>query len=130
MLLLITTTHLLEEVPHYDYLGLRLDEKLTMSLAKEAVLAKVNKALIPVLAVVRSLKYQKRDQNPTLASSPITPLQLWKSSVLPHYLLYLRYFHNPSHIDDLQRDLNRSLNRTMQVYGTHEGLLAETGTYW
>jgi hypothetical protein len=122
------TTHLLEEVPHFDYLGLRLDEKLTMIPAKEAVLEKANKALIPVLAVVRSLKYQKQHNNPTLASSPITPLQLWKSSVLPHYLLYLRYFHNPSHIDALQRDLNRSLNRTMQVYGTHEGLLAETGT--
>ena len=62
------TTHLLEEVPHFDYLGLRVDEKLTMSPAKEAVLKKANKALIPVLAVVRSLKYQKRDHNLTLAS--------------------------------------------------------------
>ena len=122
------TMHLLDEVPHFDYLGLRLDEKFTMKPAKEAVLEKASKALIPVLAVVRSLKYQKCHHNPTLASSPITPLQLWKSSVLPHYLLYLRYFHNPSHISDLQRDLNQSLNRTMQVYGTHEGLLAETGT--
>jgi hypothetical protein len=69
------TTHLLEEVPQYDYLGLRLDEKLTMSPAKEAVLKKASKALIPVLAVVRSLKYQKRDHNPTLASSPTTPLK-------------------------------------------------------
>ena len=99
-----------------------------MGPAKEAVLKKANKALIPVLAVVRSLENQKRDYNPTLASSPTTPLQLWKSSVLPHCLLYLRYHHNPSHIDELQRDLNESLNRTMQVYGTHEGLVAETGT--
>jgi hypothetical protein len=70
VLLLITTTHLLEEVPHYDYLGLRLDEKLTMSLAKEAVLAKVNKALIPVLAVVRSLKYKSEI---TIQPSPPHP---------------------------------------------------------
>jgi len=67
-------THLLEEVPHFDYLGLRLVEKFTMKPAKEAVLEKANKALIPVLAVVRSLKYQKQHNNPTLASSPITPL--------------------------------------------------------
>ena len=91
------TMHLLDEVPHFDYLGLRLDEKFTMKPAKEAVLEKASKALIPVLAVVRSLKYQKRDHNPTLASSPITPLQLWKSSVLPHYLLYLRYSTSITH---------------------------------
>jgi hypothetical protein len=92
------TTHLLAaEVPQYDYLGLRLDEKLTMNPAKEAVLKKANKALIPVLAVVRSLKYQKRDYNPTHTSSPTTPLQLWKSSVLPHYLFYLRYLTSTTH---------------------------------
>jgi hypothetical protein len=62
------TTHLLEEVPQYDYLGLRLDEKLTMGPAKEAVLKKANEELVPVLAVVRSLKYQKHHHNPTLKS--------------------------------------------------------------
>ena len=123
-----TTTHLIEEVPQYDYLGLRRDEKLTTSPAKEAVLAKVNKALIPVFAAMGSLKYLKRHHNPSLTSSPITPLQLWKVSVLPHYLPCLRYFHNPSHLDDLQHDLNRSLSRTLQVYGTYEVFLAETGT--
>ena len=123
-----TTTHLIEEVPQYDYLGLRRDEKLTTSPAKEAVLAKVNKALIPVFAAMGSLKYLKRHHNPSLASSPITPLQLWEVSVLPHYLPCLRYFHNPSHLDDLQHDLNRSLSRTLQVYGTYEVFLAETGT--
>ena len=54
-------------------------------------------------------------------------LNLWKSCVLPHFLIYLRYISNASQLQALQASLNRSLSTTLHVYGHPTALLAETG---
>jgi len=39
------------------------------------------------LAVSYSLRYDKHHSNPTLCRSPVEMLNLWKSCVLPHFLI-------------------------------------------
>ena len=65
--------------------------------------------------------------NPTLCRSPVEILNLWKSCVLPHFLLYLGYISDASQVQTLQASLNRSLSTTLHVYGHPTALLAETG---
>jgi len=55
--------------------------------------------------------------NPTLCRSPVEMLNLWKSCVLPHFLLYLRYVSDASQVQTLQASLHRSLSTTLYVYG-------------
>ena len=62
-----------------------------------------------------------------MCSSPVEILNLWKSCVLPHFLLYLRYISEESQIKTLQASLNRSLSTTIHVYGYPTALLAEAG---
>jgi len=80
-----------------------------------------------VSAVSYSLWYDKHHSNPTCAESPTKVINLWKSCLLPHFLLHLRYIHSDSQIQKLQACLNRSLSSTLHVYGHATALLAEVG---
>jgi len=80
-----------------------------------------------VSAVSYSLRYDKHHSNPTCAENPTKVINLWKSCVLPHFLLYLRYIHSDSQIQKLQACLNRSFSSTLHVYGHATALLAEVG---
>jgi len=82
---------LLQEVKQFDYLGLRLDPMVNMKAAVSSIQKKSNKAHSLLLAVFYSLRYDKHHSNPTICSSPVEVLDLWKSCVIPHFLLYLRY---------------------------------------
>ena len=73
------------------YLGLRLDPKMNMKAAVASILEKANKGHSLALAVSYSLRYGKHHSNPTFCSSPVEILNLWKSRVRPHFLLYLLY---------------------------------------
>jgi len=86
-----------------------------------------NKAHSLVLAVSYSLRYDKHHSNPTICSSAVEMLNLWKSCVLPHFLLYLRYISDETQLKTLQASLNKSLSTTMHVYGHPTALLSETG---
>jgi len=91
---LIVTHHIypyLQEVKQFDYLGLRLDPMVNMKAAVSSIQKKSNKAHSLLLAVFYSLRYDKHHSNPTICSSPVEVLDLWKSCVIPHFLLYLRY---------------------------------------
>ena len=74
-----------------------------------------------------SLRCDKHHSNPTLCRSPVEMLNLWKSCVLPHFLLYLRYISDASQLQVLQASLDRSLSTTLHVYGHPTTLLAEAG---
>ena len=67
---------------------------VNMKAAVSSIQEKANKAHSLVLAVSYSLRYDKHHSNPTICSSPIELLNLWKSCVLPHFLLYLRYMND------------------------------------
>ena len=77
----------LQEVKQFDYLGLRHDPMVNMKAAVSSIQEKANKAHSLVLAVFYSLRYDKHHSNPTIRSSPVELLNLWKSRVLPHFLL-------------------------------------------
>jgi len=118
---------LLQEVKQFDYLGLRLDPMVNMKASVSSIQEKANKAHSLVLAVSYSLRYDKHHSNPTMCSSPVEMLNLWKSCVLPHFLLYLRYISDETQLETLQASLNKSLSTTMHVYGHPTARLSETG---
>jgi len=117
---------LLQEVKLFDYLGLRLDPMMTIKAAVASILAKANKGHSLALAVSYSLRYDKHRSIRTFCSSPVQMLNLWKSCVLRHFLLYLRYISDASQVQTLQATLNRSLSTTLHVYGHPTALLADT----
>ena len=98
-----------------------------MQAAVEQVIAKANKGHALVSAVCYSLRYDKHHHSPALSQRCGHILQLWKSCVLPHYLLYLRYFRTDDQIQRLQVSLNQSLSSTLRVDGHYLALLADTG---
>jgi len=57
-----------------------------MKAAVSSIQQKANKNHSLVLAVSYSLHYDKHHSNPTICSSPVEMLNLWKSCVLPHFL--------------------------------------------
>jgi len=67
------------------------------------------------------------DTNSTLCRSPAEMLNLCKSCVLPHFVIYLCYISDASQLQALQASLNRSLHTTLHVYGHPTALLAEAG---
>ena len=118
---------LLQEVKQFDYLGLRLDPMVNMKAAVSSIQEKANKAHSFDLTVSYSLCYDKHHSNPNICSSPVEPVNLWKSCVLPHFLLYLRYISDETQVKTLQASLNKSLSTTMHVYGHPTALLSDTG---
>jgi len=103
------------------------DPMLTMKPAVASIQEKANKGHSIALAVSNSLRYDKHHSDPTLRRSPVEMLNLWKSCVLPHFLLYLHYISDASQVQTLQASLNRSLSTTLNVYGHPTALLAKTG---
>jgi len=101
--------HALHEVKQFDYLRRRLDHMMTMKAAVASIQEKANKGHSLALAVSYSLRYDKHHSNPTLCSSPVEMLPLWKSCVFPHFQLYLRYISDESQVQTLQASLNKSL---------------------
>ena len=116
-----------QEVRQFDYLGLRLDPMVNMKAAVASIQEKANKAHSLVLAVSYSLRYDKHHCNPTISSSPVELLNLWKSCVLPHFLLCLRYISDETQVKTPQASLNNSLSTTMHVYVHPTALLSDTG---
>ena len=79
------------------------------------------------MAVSYSTRYDRNRYNPSLGCPTSRMLQLWKSTVLPHYLLHLRYACTPALVDELQASLTRSLETCLHVFGEKTAILAETG---
>jgi len=114
---------LIREVYQFEYLGLLLDPKLSMHLAALNAITKAAKGHALTQSVSYSMRYDRKQSQ----LSPIQSLGLWKSVVLPHFLQNLRYIHRESDLAKMQTSLNKSLARTLHVYGHHTALLADTG---
>jgi len=100
---------------------------VNMKAGVSSIQEKANKAHSFVLTVSYSLRYDKHYSNPTICSSQVEMLNLWKSCVLPHFLLYLRYISDETQLKTLQASLNMSLSTTMHGYGHPTALPSETG---
>ena len=98
-----------------------------MKAAVEHIIEKANEGHALASAVCYSLRYDKHHSNPTQSQQCGHILQLWKSCVLPHYLLYLRYLCTDDQLHQLQVSLNQSLSSTLRVGGHTNALLADTG---
>jgi len=90
--------------------------KLNVKAAIAFILETANKSHSLAIAVSHSFHYDKHHSNATLCSSPMKMLNLWKSCVLPYFLLYLGYISDKSHVQTLQVSLNRTLSITLHVY--------------
>ena len=115
-------------VDQLGYLGLCLahDPKLLVHRAVSAIIGKSKKVHDCVAAVTYSLWYGQHHYKPDTASAPseiLTAsapseiLTLWKSTVMPHFALYLWYLPLDTQLKTFQRELNSSLRRTLRVYG-------------
>jgi len=102
---------------------------MTKKAAVASIQEKANKGHSLALAVSYSFWYDKHHSNPALCHSPVDMLNLWKSCVLPHFFLCLRYISEASQVQTLQSSLNRSLSTTIHVYGHPTVLLAGTGIH-
>jgi hypothetical protein len=122
------SSHLLEEVQEFDYLGLRLDPKLKMTSALHRIQEKVNRSNALVFAVSHSLRYDDSPHRhrPSINATPTQTLNLWKACVLPHLLQNLRYL-KETQVESLQITLNSSLKRLLHVYGHTLALCADMG---
>jgi len=98
---------ILLEVKQFDYLGLQLDPMINVKTAVSSIKQKANKAHSLVLAVSYFLRYDKHHSNPTICCSQVEMLNVWKSCVLPHFLLYLRYISDEIQLKTLQASLNK-----------------------
>ena len=112
-----------------DYLGLRLDPMLTMKPAVASIQEKANKGHSLALAVSYSLWYDKHHSNPTLCQSPVEMLNLWKSCVLPHFLIYLRYISAVSQLQALRSASNDLLTHPTSLRPSHLHLLTCGGRH-
>ena len=102
-----------------------LSQQPTLGRSRRRMRARGRHALVS--AVCYSLRYDKHQSNPTQSQQCGHILQLWKSCVLPHYLLYLRYLCSEDQIQQLQVSLNQSLSSNLRVGGHAQALLADTG---
>jgi len=89
---------LLQEVKQCDCLGPRLDPMVNLKAAVSFIQEKANKAHSLVLAVSYSLHYDMHHSNHAICSSPVELLNLWKSCVLPHFLLYICYLSDETQV--------------------------------
>jgi len=101
-----TYLHTLATVKQFDYLGLRLDPMMTMTAAVASIQEKAHKGHSLAIAASYSFRYDKHHSNPALCHSLVKMLNLWKSCVLPHFLLYPRYISDASQVQILQPSLN------------------------
>jgi len=100
---------------------------VNMKVVVSFIQQKANKVHSLVLAVSYSLRYDNYHSNPTICNSSVEMFNLWKSCVLLHFLLYLRYISDETQLKTLQTSLNKSLSTTFHVYGHPTALLSETG---
>ena len=113
----------LNVVDQSEYLGFCLDSKLLMHRAVSVILEKAKKAHNCVAAVTYSLRYGKHHHNPDVSSAPAQILTLWKCTVMPHVVQYLRYLPLASQIQTLQKELNSSLRRHDVAFLADVGIL-------
>jgi len=122
----------IEENITFKYLGVTLDQELTMKPLQEQIIEKVKKSSGKLQGLKKDLTTSRQLYTPgrsTLgrpSTSPKTLLHLWKSCVLVQATQYIRYI-QPNQLQDIQTQLQKSLQDTFNCHGQPANLICELG---
>ena len=108
----------LTSVSCFKYLGVPLDDTLSMSPLKDDILDKIRKSSGKLSTTFKFFRSSQSGVS-TLgqqSTSPRTRLQLWRSCVLVQATINLRYITSQTHLNEIQRALSKSLQKTMGRY--------------
>ena len=89
-----------------------------------------NGKLQGLLRDVKSNRELHRYHHSTLgraSTSPKTICHLWKSCVLVHATQYLRYIHFPTQLNEIQSEVNNSMQSAFEGFGLHSTFQADLG---
>ena len=124
---------ILKEVTTFKYLGVSLDQNLSMDPLTNQIIHSINAANSKLQNMIRDIKTSrelKTYHHSTLgrtSTSPLTLSQLWKSCVLIQATQFLRYVHSPAQLKRIQVSVNSSLQQTFNCQGNPVALLCELG---
>ena len=102
----------------FKYLGVPLDDTLSMSPLKDDILHNIRKSSGKLSTTFKFFRSSQSGVS-TLgqqSTSPRTRLQLWRSCVLVQATINLRYITSQTHLNEIQRALSKSLQKTMGRY--------------
>ena len=119
----------LTSVSCFKYLGVPLDDTLSMSPLKNDILDKIRKSSGKLSTTFKSFRSSQPGVS-TLgqqSTSPSTRLQLWKSCVLVQATINLRYITSQTHLNEIQRALSKSLQKAMGCYDCPLALQGDLG---
>ena len=119
----------LTPVSCFKYLGVPLDDTLSMSPLKDDILDKIRKSSGKLSTTFKSFRSSQPGVS-TLgqqSTSPSTRLQLWRSCVLTQATINLRYITSQTHLNEIQRALSKSLQKTMGCYDCPLALQGDLG---
>ena len=120
------------EVENFKYLGITLDQELTMKPLQQQIIESIIKSngklqgLKSDLKASRNLYSLERSSLGRASTSPKTSLHLWKSCVLVQATQYIRYV-CPTQLSDIQTQLQKSLQNTFDCYSQPTNLMCDLG---
>jgi hypothetical protein len=122
----------LDEEITFKYLGVTLDQELTMKPLQQQILDKIKKSNGKLQGLKKDIKTSRHLYSPErsilgqASTTPKTILHLWKYCVLVQATQYIRYI-SPELVPDIQTKLQKSLQDTFECYGQPTNLLCDLG---
>ena len=120
----------IEQVSEFKYLGVLLDDDLSMRPLTNQILNSIQKSHLKLQATLAELRQNNHDQSSYPGHTKISPQvvrRLWQSCVQIQATQYLRYIAHPPLIEEIQTKLNSTLQKAFKCYGQPTNLQADLG---